>query len=348
MSDFLENKNSLTRAYNDADTLRAGTAPGLISLVDKVTQGGQHIFFGEPHADGMLIKQYQALADNYGIFRAAAHNGVKHLALEFPSEMQSDVDDYMAGKITRDDFKKALSGGFESPWTQNEDEKNAFLENFTRTISNARSAGMSVHLADVSWREVFEDKGTPEMQAWERKLTEKYEREKPSMSLQDYAQAELDKMPKDEKEKLMKMAQDHVDSVRHRRMDDSEQYAYLRQRIPQGEGIMGVVGLSHLDNNLDEKRNHKTRGIDDYLTEEGGKVTTIEMHTSKSKEIMQDMYEATGVRAVDRPDYTVILDRKEIMSGEDIRIGRIDRPLPEQEDTRLASLKHQALPSLSN
>ncbi len=348
MSGVLEDKGRLTAAYNAADTLRAGTAPGLIDLVDKVTQSSQHVFFGEPHIDGMATKQYEMLANNYGIFRAAAHNGVKHLALEFPSGYQPDVDDYMVGKISQDELKKKLSEDFSSPWFKTEQDKDAFLDGVARTIGNARSAGMKVHLADVTSNELASEMLPPQVQSLVDEHREKNSLSKEGMVNDSELDTVINEQPPEQRGHLRDMVQKHLDEWWIKRMDDSQQYSYLRERIPQGEGIMGVVGLSHLNNNLDEKHNHKTRGIDDYLAEEGTKVTTIEMHTSKSKEIMQNLYAETGARAVDRPDYTVVLDQKEIISGEDVRIGRIDRPLPEQEDMRLASYKHQALPSLSN
>lgn len=361
MSDFLHDKGRLTETYNTADTLRAGTAPGLISLVDNVTRGGGHVFFGEPHTDGMIIKQYETLAENYGIFRAAAHNGVKHLALEFPSGFQPDIDDYMAGKVTRDEFKDIVSTKFTSGWLETEQDKEAFSENLTRTISNARAAGMKVHAADVTTGDMIDNhEPSPEVLAWNQYVTQKYVRDNPQMSLEDYATQEFKKLPRDEQEKLNTKSQEFLnngqfkkfandeeqEAARHKRLDDFEQYAYLRERIPHGEGIMGVVGLSHLDNSLDEKRNLRTRGIDDYLAEEGGKVTTIEMHTSGSKKTMEDMYAQSGVRAVDPPDYTVILDQKAIIAAEDRQIGRLDRPLRDPEGTMVASHRNPGMTAL--
>lgn len=85
-------------------------SPGLTSLVDKATRNGGHVFFGEPHTDGVMLKQYELLANNPDAFKVAAQNGVKHLALEFPSDFQSYADDFVAGKIGRDEFKKGLAG----------------------------------------------------------------------------------------------------------------------------------------------------------------------------------------------------------------------------------------------
>lgn len=336
-----EDKVQLTQQYNAVSApVVPGTAHGLVSVVDNATRNGQHVFFGEPHLDGMIIKQYAVLAQNPQLFKVAAQNGIKNLALEFPSGMQQDVDNFVAGKISATEFKKNLNDGFISPWLETEHDKRAFQDHFTQTIQNAKDAGMKVHFADVSWQKIMHHQGPPEVQAWEKRLTEKYQQEKPSVSLQDYALAELEKMPQQEKEHLIKIASESIEDARHARFDDTEQYSYLRERIPHGEGIMGVVGMSHLDNNLDEKRHHKTMGIDDYLTAEGARVTTIEMHTSNTTRTMKNEYDRTGAKALDRPDYTVVLDKNVIMDKDGGLMGQVDKPMPDRtESDRYASQK---------
>lgn len=330
----LQEKGRLTEQYNAADSARAGTAPGLVSIVDRATRGGQHVFFGEPHAEGMILRQYEILAQNPQLFQVAAKNGVKHLALEFSSNNQEIVDDFVAGEISESIFKKNIGKKFDSVWLKTEEDKKAFIDDFTRTIENAKAVGMKVHFADVNWREITQDKGPPEFQAWQERVQEKHKQEKSPLPLAKYAEEEFEKMPRREREWLTDRVLESGEAERHRRFDDSEQYSYLRGRIPMGEGIMGVVGLGHLDNNLDEKRHHKTMGIDDYLVAEGSKVTTIEMHTTASKKAVDDFYQSTGARKSDLPDFTVLVDRQMILDKDGGVLAKLDKPMPDQKEER--------------
>lgn len=339
------NKYNLASGYS-SHLPSTETSPGLTALVDKATRNGGHVFFGEPHVDGMVLKQYELLANNPDAFKAAAQNGVKHLALEFPTVLQSYADDFTTGKIDREKFKGELDR-FSTPWVEG-DAREAFMENFTRTIENAKQAGMKVHFADSTWKEM-QNLSTPESEALEAKMLEAYKEEKPDKSIQEFAADFVSRMPAEERESLLKGLKERQEELQIKRLDDSEQYAYLRQRIPMGEAMMGVVGLKHLDNHLDTKMGVKTRGIDDYLEEEGARVTCIEVHSQRTLDYFREEYDLNRAAKKDPPDYTIILDDKRILDRAGNDAGRLDRPLenPVQPPRRDNLSQAPALPAMA-
>lgn len=314
-------KYNLASGYSSYEP-QPGTSPGLTALVDKATRNGGHLFFGEPHGDGMIVKQYELLANNPEAFKIAAKNGVKHLALEFPESLQHYADDFVAGKITRAEFRKSLDD-FGTPWAEGP-ALDAFKENMTRTVENAKDAGMKVHLSDVTWRSM-QDFTTPEAQALEQKIDKEYDEKKPDKTRQQFLEEYVANMPQEERDSLMRGLKARQEEMQMRRYDDSEQYSYLRKRIPIGEGIMGVVGFKHLDNNLDAKTGIKTRGIDDYLEEEGGRVTSIEVHTARTHGYFQEEYQLNRTAKNDPPDYTIIVDQKRILDRAGNDAGKLDQ-----------------------
>ncbi|QQG35592.1 MAG: hypothetical protein HYS17_08680 [Micavibrio aeruginosavorus] len=183
---------------------------------------------------------------------------------------------------------------------------------------------MKVHFADVTWKDM-QDMSTPEAKAVEKRMVEEYERDKPSMSMQEFAVDFVARMPEEERDSLLKGLKARQEELQLQRFDDSEQYSYLRERIPQGEAMMGVVGLKHLDNNLDGKMGVKTRGIDDYLEEEGGRVTSIEVHSQRTYDYYKEEYQLNRTAKNDPPDYTIILDDKRILDRAGSDVGRLDR-----------------------
>lgn len=314
-------KYNLASGYSSYEP-QPGTSPGLTALVDKATRNGGHLFFGEPHVDGMIIKQYELLGNNPEAFKVAAKNGVKHLALEFPHEFQSHLDDFMAGKTTRSEFKKGLDD-FGTPWAEGA-ALDAFKENMIRTVENAKDAGMKVHFADVTWKSM-QDFSTPESRALEQKIMKEYEEKKPDVTSHQYIMDYVANMPAQERDDLLRGLKERQEEMQMQRFDDSQQYSHLRQRIPMGEGIMGVVGLKHLDNNMDVKAGVKTRGIDDYLEEEGGRVTSIEVHTARTHGYYKEEYQLNSTAKNDPPDYSIIVDQKRILDRAGNDAGKLDQ-----------------------
>ncbi len=300
----------------------ARPSPGVTDLVDRATKGGNHVFFGEPHVDGMVVKQYELMANNPEMFQKASANGVKHLAVEFPNSLQYAVDDFTAGKSTRAEFANQLNG-FETNWAAG-DAKGAFKENFIRTIEHAKDAGMKVHFADVKVEEDIANFYPPSVMALEKKLGAQYEQEKPDMTREAYIMQKSAELPEEERAKLRRDMDEHTEKWRMSRFDDTAQYLYLRERIPPHEGIMGVVGMDHLNNGMDQKAGHRIMGIDDHLEAEGKKVTTIEVHTSKSKDFMRAVAADMERLPQDQPDYVIDLDKRTIESQGDGRVAQMD------------------------
>ncbi len=322
-----EKVSQLARKFNvaanyDSHSPDARSSPGLTALVDRATKGGNHVFFGEPHIDGMVVKQYEMMANNPGMFKAAAANGVKHLALEFPNSLQYAADDFTSGKSSRAEFSNQLDQ-FQTNWAEGA-AKGAFKENFIRTIEHAKGAGMKVHFADVKADQDLANFDPPSVQALEKKLTEQYTQEKPGMTLNDYVVQKMNEMPAEEHAKLRRDIDEHTEKWRMSRFDDTAQYLYLRERIAPHEGIMGVVGMDHLNNSMDQKAGHKIMGIDDHLEAEGKKVTTIEVHTEKTKGFISDVAATTNRLPQDQPDYVINLDKRTIESQSDGAVARMD------------------------
>jgi|GEM_PF-6583038 len=322
----------LTEKYNIAASYSSHMSdyrksPGLTDLVDRATRGGNHIFFGEPHLDGMMVKQYELMANNPDMFKAASKNGVKHLALEIPSGMQLYVDNYVSGKTSRADFLENMKD-LQTVWASG-DANQAFRENFVKTVENAYRAGMKVHLADVKANADIANLYPQSIKDMESALTGRYGKEKPNMTLNEFFEQEMAMLPETTRTQLHADIQQHQEKWRMSRFDDTEQYLYLRERIPPHESIMGVVGLTHLNNGMDKAAGHKIMGIDDHLEAEGKKVTTIEVHTHKSKGVMADLAQVPGREAEDLPDYVVDLDNRTIADKQGQEIAKLDKA-PEQ------------------
>ena len=299
--------------------------PGLAALVAQATEGGNHIFFGEPHVNGMMLKQYEMLANNPDVFVNAARNGVRHLALEFPNEFQGKVDNYLAGNISRDEFKNQLFRSpfesFQTPWVTG-DAKLDFEEAFIQTIDNAHASGMQVHFADMK-SNIFNQNQIPEIVEIENRLLANYQADNKGMTYTEYTADFIANMPPEEKERLQNAVEAHTQQIMVQRLDDVEQYNFLRSRIPANEGIMGVVGSRHLDNDIDGVAGHTVMGIDDYLESEGRKVTSIEVHDRQTQGYVAAINVADNTPPRDPPEYTILVDEQKIYP----RGG--DRPLYE-------------------
>lgn len=309
-------------AHYDSHTPDVRTSPGLTDLVDRATKGGNHVFFGEPHVDGMIVKQYELMANNPEMFQKASANGVKHLALEFPNSLQYAVDDFTAGKSSRAEFADQLNA-FETNWAA-KDAKGAFKENFIRTIEHAKDADMKVYFADVKVNDDMANFYPPSVVALETKLNDQYDQEKPNMMRETYIAQKTRELPEEELIKIRRDMDAHTEQWRMKRFDDTDQYLYLRERIPPHEGIMGVVGMDHLNNSMDQKAGHKIMGIDDYLEAEGKTVTTIEVHSGKTKGFVREVAAATERLPQDQPDYVINLDQRTIESQRDGAVAQMD------------------------
>ena len=317
----LSDKYNLAASY-DRHQPDTRASPGLTALVDRATKGANHVFFGEPHIDGMVVKQYELMANNPEMFKAAAANGVKHLALELPNRLQPGVDSYMSGKSSRADFSDRLDH-FQVFWAEG-DARTAFKQNLIQTVDNAKAAGMKVYFADVKGEADLANYEAPSVKDLERKILGQYIKEKPDMKFEDYVAMKFDELSPEETAKLRRDMEEHTEQWRMKRFDDTAQYLYLRERVPPHEGIMGVVGMDHLNNALDKKAGRKIMGIDDHLEAEGKKVTTIEVHTEKTKGFTSELAAETKSIPQDAPDYVINLDKQTIESSKDGAVARMD------------------------
>lgn len=300
------------------------TSPGFSALIDRATGSSSHVMIGEPHRDGMTARTYGLLADNPEAFQSAARNGVKHFVVELPSDMQSDVDAFMSGEISRDEMKNRLNT-LTFPALRGDDvagQKDVLTENMTRAFENAKDAGLSVHFVDTSSGR-FSYSDTPvSIQQKTDELTREYMRLYPEEGariyakqpdaierLQDFMVDKFEEMPEQERQRLAQDLSDlRFNSQVSRSEADLEVYGLIRERIPPGEGMIGIFGSHHLDNNKDFRAERTILGIDDLLEEEGATVTTIEMESNESARALREYDELNGLVPLDPPDFKVNVD----------------------------------------
>jgi hypothetical protein len=286
--------------------------PWIGALVDAELQKNDHLFFGEPHVNGVMLKAYEMLAQNADIFAAAAKNGVKHVVLEFPEPLQRHLDDYAAHAKSRDDLQYYLFENpfrrFASPWMAGDAEKQ-FQQNFIKVVDNAQAAGLSVHFADLSCNKFFA--ALPqEFIDLQKTLIARHEEEKSPLSILEYIAEYERNLAPEEAQRLLKILSDFQQENRARRMDDTDQYNYLRSRIPAGEGMIGVVGLSHLDDCVG-----RDAGINIWLKREGASVATIEIYDRpNTSDYVAESYAATGQVKRIEPDYTIFLEEDALLA----------------------------------
>lgn len=303
---------------------RTAAMPELAALTDSITGHARHILFGEPHVNGNTLKAYEMLAQTPGIFTASARNGVKHFCVEFPHSFQEHVDQYRAGKISRDELHYQLFD--ESHWhyiamTLTGDATAQFQRDFIQCIDNALAAGMQVHLADVA---VSHDLPIPqELVDLAHELTTRHAKEKSELPVQQYIINSYTALPDTERQRLDKIYDDFQEARRRLRMDDTEQYQFLRGRFPAGQGIMGVVGLGHLDGNADP-----AKSITGLLRAEGAEVACIELYDQENAlSFIKELYRLTSRIQQSQPDYTVIMDEHALLDRAHQRINWPTRDL---------------------
>ncbi|HTK84597.1 MAG TPA: hypothetical protein VL625_05870 [Patescibacteria group bacterium] len=292
---------------------RNARLPELADLTGSITRHAQHILFGEPHVNGNTLKTYEMLAQTPEVFIAAAANGIKHFCLEFPHTFQRHVDRYQAGEINRDDLHYYL---FEDDsWhyvamTLTGNATAQFQRDFIQCIDHAHAAGMRIHFADVA---VSRDLPVPqEFVDVARSLVSRHGEEKSELPVQQYIINSYAAFPEEERQRLDKIWNDYQEARRQARMDDTAQYEFLRSRFPSGEGIMGVVGLGHLDGNADP-----AKSITGLLRAEGSEVAVIELYDREDAHaFIKEMYRLTDRVQNSPPDYTVIMDEHALLNAD--------------------------------
>lgn len=317
-------------------------SPGFSALMDQATRSSKHVMLGEPHRDNMTARTYGLMADNPEAFQSAARNGVKHLVIELPAEMQGDVNAFMSGSISREEFKDRLKGlDFGSAQGDAADvarQEEVITENMTRTFENARDSGMKVHFVDTSADSSFSspvpDSVLSRSMEWTREYAALHPDDEAKIAakdpeaigrLADFITAKVEALPEGERAQMGRDMSDRTfrDQV-SRAEADLEIYGLIRERIPPGEGMIGVFGAHHLDNNNDFRAERSILGIDDLLEEEGASVSTIELESNESRDHMRRTNTENGLVPLDPPDYKINLDEGSIVDRGNNPVGTLE------------------------
>lgn len=294
--------------------------PWVGEMVGKALETSKHVFIGEPHANGNTVKTYEMLAQNPGIFTEAAKAGVKHFVLEIPDMFQEHVDKYVAGEMDRDSLLFAIfknpQGMFMSPWMGGDAHKQ-FQEIFVQAIDNALAAGLKVHMADYTWDSILTVKPPEGYEDFMRSLLKAHREQKSKMNRDDFIIEYLKTQTPEERARISLMLNKYEADKRLARLDDRVQLDILRLDVPEGEGMLGVVGLGHLDDSAGNQF-----GINYLLEKEGEKVTTIEVYDSRNtQQFVEELQALHNGANRKKPDFTIILD-------EDKATGRDEKPAP--------------------
>jgi hypothetical protein len=133
------------------------------------------------------------------------------------------------------------------------------------------------------------------------------------LSFIDYCAEYGRNLPPEEAQRLVKIFLDFEQEKRAIRMDDTDQYNYLRSRIPAGERMIGVVGLSHLDDCMG-----RNAGINVLLQREGASVAAIEIYDrSGTSDYVAASYANSGQVKRIPPDYTIFLEEDALLAKDD-------------------------------
>lgn len=290
--------------------------PWMGDFISSALETSQHVFFGEPHINGNMVKTYELLAQNPEIFAAAAKGGARHFVVEFPDMLQEHMDKYAAGKMDRESFKFAVfrnpKGMFVSPWLFG-DALKQFQSDFVQAVDNALAAGMKVHLADYTWDKMLMVEPPEGYDDFMGQLLRSHRERKSKKNRDDFTVEYLGALPSDERERITKMLNRYEADKRNNRLDDTEQHMMLRLEIPKGEGILGVVGLGHLDDSAGNRR-----GINYLLEEEGEKVAVVEIYDSRNTcQFVEELQKLHAGENRKPPAFTLILEEDAVVNKDD-------------------------------
>lgn len=285
-----------------------------INLLDKVSRDARHVFLGEPHLNGNLLKTYEMLARNPAIFGTVSRNSMRHLALEFSHDFQRHLDKYAAGGITREDFRYHLFQDplwhYKTPWLSEEAEKE-FHEYFIMAVDNAIAAGLSVHFADFTCEKFTYASPPDELVALESQLVQKHKAEGSETPLAQYVFNHILTLPRPEQIRLVTLVKDFEQKKLTERSDDSLQYNYLSALLKDREGILGVVGFSHLDNSM-----ANSAGIVQCFRAAGQKVVCVELYDKRATQnYFQEWYRAQNREKRTLPQNIYIMEENAVFDS---------------------------------
>lgn len=314
------------------DSCRMGDGPeALQNFIQQLGSTHDHIIFGEPHFNNIGTETYQFFANSPEIFEQAAENGVQHFFIEIPAEFQEQLDAFAEGEITAIELKQHLMDRYQIA-QEHEIDKEEFIDGMVQTLRNAVDAGMEIHAADFTWDNLF---NYPDLVAFNQRMlseaAEAYEDEhgvepdRFSLEFKEFAQEYFANLPEERKTELEEEANQIIRDMREQRLNDTEQYEYLKQQIENGEGVMGIVGLSHLNNPY----GMDIPGIDDLLEQGPGSIATIGIYDNyASEQEMSEHQSSTHGTPQDPTDYTMYLDHGTVRDtqGQKVEIEPAQKP----------------------
>ncbi len=220
-----------------------------------------HVLLGEPHGEDMNLNTYRFLAANPELFQNMAQYGAKHLVLEFPNEFEGKLEPFIKGEMNVDQLQDSLFNNpdleLQNLWSG--EKYSDFQHAFVQTLDNAHKAGMKIHFADVTASSFINAQGDVAQEIRSGSISPKDARNRTSGNIWD-------------------------------RADDSEQHAFVRDRIPINDKIMGCFGVVHVSSPEIPLNGLNTlfgdpKGIADRLrAEQGIPVTTVGLWANREQE----------------------------------------------------------------
>lgn len=275
-----------------------------------------HAFIGEIHPYCGHVFNHQILQNNPEIFSGLIEQGKVHLVLEIPQAYQEPVDRYMQGEIDEDSLRTEMFGSYRNTWdpkwVQGEQDIELFQNSIVETIQSARAAGMhSVLLVDdlaeegldvVSWQ------ADPEIESFLKDAYQSYAQTAQDMSFRDYLAEQVVGLPEEDRNRFLSTFEKY--SVPEQdRLNDFGEARMIMNRVPDGEGVFGIYGMSHLVNAMDPDAAWLP-GLDDLLERFGDSVGVIAIfpHSSALSYFDSEVRrEGPNAKILDLPERTITL-----------------------------------------
>ncbi len=135
----------------------AAMSKAFSELISNAAKANQFVFVGDTsHRKGAVLQTF-AQADN---FAALKRQGVKHLFLEVPRDMQASLDSMLAGRTTQDQFVADLNKRHPRALDSDIGDK-GFGQELAKVALLAKANGMKVHCADHRQAEIAKLRGKP-------------------------------------------------------------------------------------------------------------------------------------------------------------------------------------------
>lgn len=132
------------------------TKEAFSDALDRAARGHQFIMIGDRHDKPEIAATFFS-QETYDVLK---RQGVKHIFLETPVEMQRYYDQYSAGKITRDQFVQTLSRKMESSTVEPE-QRPVLFGLHADLLDRARVDGIHVYCANERYKMVSDMRKDP-------------------------------------------------------------------------------------------------------------------------------------------------------------------------------------------